>query len=100
VPADILAALVPEREWHYIFNSLADAIQWAYWAWLETSSREPQQAADTLYYGPSPVQHPTDGRAAIRIREADTLEPGLLTQAEIDALVEDLTADWTPEEPA
>jgi len=81
-----------------IFNTLADAIQWAYWAWLETSPREPQQSDDTLYYGPAPIVHPTDGRAAIRIREADTHEPGLLTQAQIDTLVEELPADWIPED--
>jgi len=79
---------------YLIFDTEADARQWAYWAWLETSPREPLASADTLYYG-SFRNHPTDGRAAIRIRDADTQEPGLLTQAQIDALVAELPSDWT-----
>jgi hypothetical protein len=96
VPADILAALVPERELHLIFPTEADARQWAYWAWLETSPREPLQSDDTLYYG-SFRNHPTDGSVAVRIKPAHAQEPGLLTQAEIDSLVEELPADWTVE---
>jgi len=80
---------------YLIFDTEADARQWVHWAWLETSPHKPKQADDTLYYGPAPVQHPTDGRAAIRIRDADTQEPGLLTQGEIDVLVAELPSDWT-----
>jgi len=81
---------------HLIFPTEADARQWAYWAWLETSPREPLASEDTLYYG-SFRNHPTDGRVAVRINPAHAQEPGLLTQAEIDELVDELPADWIVE---
>lgn len=81
---------------YLIFDTEADAVQWAYWAWLETSPREPLASQDTLYYG-SFRNHPSDGRTAVRINPAHATEPGLLTQDEIDSLVEALPADWTVE---
>lgn len=81
---------------YLIFDTEADARQWAYWAWLETSQHEPLASEDTLYYG-SFRSHPTDERTAVRIDPAHTTEPGLLTQKQIDSLVEPLPADWTQE---